>query len=91
MKFLVLLALVGCSTNRARMTGTVMDDQMYFDRMVPVEIANAPDSRVWVKLNKKQLRHVKPGDKVVFYVTTAKVEYDSNYNIFLRKIYDENR
>ncbi len=77
MKFLTLFLLLGCSANKARMTGTVLDDQMYFDRMVPVEITNAPDAKVWIKLNKTQLRHVKPGDKVVFYVKTAKVEYEA--------------
>jgi len=76
MKFLILLLLVGCSTNRAKMTGTVLNDQMYFDRMVAVEVTNAPDSGMWIKLNKKQLKHVKPGDKVIFYVKTAKVEYE---------------
>jgi ASC-1-like (ASCH) protein len=53
------------------------DDQMYFDRMVPVEVINAPDSATWVKLNKKQLKHVKPGDEVIFYVKTAKVKYEN--------------
>ena len=77
MRFLTLLFLVGCSANKARMTGTVIDDQMYFDRMVPVEVANAPDSRIWIKLNNKQLKHVKPGDKVVFYVRTSNVEYET--------------
>lgn len=77
MKFLTLLFLAGCSANRAKMTGTVLNDQMYFDRMVAVEITNAPDSGMWIKLNKKQLKHVKPGDKVIFYVKTTKVEYES--------------
>jgi ASC-1-like (ASCH) protein len=76
MRFIVPLLLVGCAT-RAKMNGTVLDDQMYFDRMVPVEIVNAPDSAMWVKLNKRQLKHVKPGDKVIFYVKTTKVEYES--------------
>lgn len=75
MKFLSLFLALGCSANKARMTGTVLDDQMYFDRMVPVKITNAPDAKVWVKLSKTQLRHVKPGDKVVFYVKTDRVEY----------------
>jgi len=77
MKFFTFFILMGCSANRAKMTATVTDDQMYFDRMVPVQITNAPDSRMWVKLNKKQLMHTKPGDKVIFYVKTAKVEYES--------------
>tara|TARA_Y100001938_G_C8084266_1_gene430968 strand:- start:491 stop:727 length:237 start_codon:yes stop_codon:yes gene_type:complete len=77
MKFLTLLFLVGCSANRAKLNGTVVDDQMYFDRMVLVEITNAPGAFTWVKLNKKQLKHVKNGDKVVFYVKTAKVEYET--------------
>ena len=76
MKYLIPLLLVGCA-NRAKLTGTVLDDQMYFDRMVPVEVINAPDSATWVKLNKRQLKHVKPGDKVVFYVKTSKVEYEN--------------
>ena len=77
MKYLPLFLLLGCSAKKARMTGTVLDDQMYFDRMVPVEVANAPDSRIWIKLNNKQLKHVKPGDKVVFYVRTSNVEYET--------------
>ncbi len=76
MKFLIPFLLVGCA-KRAKLTGTVLDDQMYFDRMVPVEIINAPEAKAWVKLNKRQLRHVKPGDKVIFYVKTAKVEYQT--------------
>jgi uncharacterized lipoprotein NlpE involved in copper resistance len=76
MKYLIPLLLVGCA-NRAKLTGTVLDDQMYFDRMVPVEVINAPDSATWVKLNKKQLKHVKPGDEVIFYVKTAKVKYEN--------------
>jgi uncharacterized lipoprotein NlpE involved in copper resistance len=77
MRYLILLLLVGCA-NRARITGTVLDDQMYFDRMVKIKILNAPDSgNTWVKLNKRQLKHVKPGDKVIFYVKTKKVEYES--------------
>ena len=78
MKFLTLFLLVGCSANKAKMNGVVLDDQMYFDRMVRVEITNAPDAGSWVKLNRKQLKHVKPGDKVIFYVTTKRVEYDEN-------------
>ena len=77
MKYLPLFLLLGCSAKKARMTGTVLDDQMYFDRMVPVEITNAPDAKVWIKLSKTQLRHVKPGDKVVFYVKTTNVEYEA--------------
>ena len=77
MKFFTLFMLVGCTANKAKMTATITHDQMYFDRMVPVQITNAPDSRMWIKLNKKQLMHAKPGDKVVFYVTTANVEYES--------------
>ena len=76
MKYLIPLLLVGCA-NRAKLTGTVLDDQMYFDRMVPVEVINAPDSATWVKLNKKQLTHVKPGDEVIFYVKTVKVKYEN--------------
>ena len=76
MKYLIPLLLLGCA-NRAKLTGTVLDDQMYFDRMVPVEVVNAPDSATWVKLNKRQLRHVKPGDTVVFYVKTTKVDYQT--------------
>ena len=77
MKFVILFLLAGCSANRAKMTGTVLNDQMYFDRMVAVEVTNAPDSGMWVKLNKKQLKYVKPGDKVIFYVKTKKVEYEA--------------
>tara|TARA_B100000902_G_C26468752_1_gene509068 strand:- start:169 stop:405 length:237 start_codon:yes stop_codon:yes gene_type:complete len=77
MKFLTLLFLVGCSASKAKLNGTVVDDQMYFDRMVLVEITNAPGAFTWVKLNKKQLKHVKAGDKVVFYVRTSKVQYET--------------
>tara|TARA_R110002073_G_C9264106_1_gene563710 strand:+ start:469 stop:702 length:234 start_codon:yes stop_codon:yes gene_type:complete len=76
MKYLIPLLLIGCAS-RAKLTGTVLDDQMYFNRMVPVEVINAPDSATWVKLNKRQLKYVKPGDKVVFYVKTVRVEYES--------------
>ena len=77
MNLMTLLLLTGCSATKATMTGTVVDNRMYFDRMVKVKVANAPESYTWVKLNEKQLRHVKVGDKVVFYVKTAKVDYES--------------
>tara|TARA_Y100001937_G_C6944792_1_gene252005 strand:- start:342 stop:581 length:240 start_codon:yes stop_codon:yes gene_type:complete len=78
MKFLVLFFALGCSANKAKMTGIVLHDQMYFDQMVPVQVTNAPpDSFIWIKLNNKQLTHVKPGDKVVFYVKTKSVEYET--------------
>lgn len=77
MKFFALFLMIGCSANKAKMTGTVKHDQMYFDRMVPVNVTNAPDSQIWIKLNEKQLMHVKPGDRVVFYVKTVKVEYET--------------
>ena len=77
MKFVILFLLAGCSANRAKMTGTVLSDQMYFERMIAVEVTNAPDSGMWVKLNKRQIKHVKSGDKVIFYVKTKKVEYEA--------------
>ena len=77
MKFILLSFILGCSANKAKMTGTIVNDQMYFDRMVPVEIENAPDSRMWIKLSKKQMRYAKPGDKVIFYVKTAEVRYET--------------
>ena len=78
MNFVLMFLAFGCTANKAKMTGIVLHDQMYFDRMVPVQVTNAPpDSFVWIKLNDKQLTHVKPGDKVVFYVKTKKVEYET--------------
>ena len=76
MKYLALLLLSGCAS-KAKMNGIVLDDQMYFERMVPVEVVNAPDTGTWVKLNKRQLKYVKPGDKVIFYVKIKKVEYET--------------
>ncbi len=59
------------------MTGTVTSDQIYFDRMVPVRVTNAPNATMWVRLNKRQLRHVQPGDKVIFYVKTSRLTHNS--------------
>ncbi len=77
MKLLVLLTLFGCSANKAKMTGVVLDERMYFDRMVKVKVTNAPDAYTWIRLSNKQLKHVKTGDKVVFYVKTSDIEYEA--------------
>ena len=77
MKFLILFFALGCSANKAKMTGVVLDERMYFDRMVKVKVTNAPDAYTWVKLTNKQLNHVKTGDKVVFYVKTSDIEYEA--------------
>ena len=77
MKFVMLFLLAGCAANKAKMTGTVKSEQVYFDGMIAVEVTNAPDSRTWVKLNKRQLKHIKSGDKVIFYVKTQKVVNES--------------
>jgi trimethylamine:corrinoid methyltransferase-like protein len=77
MRLMSLFLLASCAANKAKMTGTVVDDRMYFDRMVRVKVTNAPSSYTWVKLNEKQLTHVKTGDKVTFYIKTGKVEYEA--------------
>lgn len=76
MKFLALLFLVGCSANKAKMMGVVVEERMYFDNMVRIGVLNAPDNTyMWVKLSDKQLSTITKGDRVVFYVKTARIQH----------------
>lgn len=77
MKFLILFFALGCSATKAKMNGIVLDERMYFDNMVRVRVTNAPDAYMWVRLNKKQMKHVKEGDRVTFYVQTSNVQYEA--------------
>ena len=67
--------LVGCaSTNRMKMSGTIANDEIYFDGWVAVKIVNAPEeTMLWVRLNKKQLEQAKTGTNVIFYVHAKEV------------------
>ena len=76
MKFLLFLTLFGCTANKTKMVG-VADRTVYFDGWVPVEVQNAPDGRTWVRLNKKQLKDLKHGSRIVFYVKTMEVQNES--------------
>ena len=57
--------LLSCSMHRTSMKGTV---DVVEDDWVSVEVNSANNVKTWVKLNRKQLRSLKEGDKVIFYV-----------------------
>ena len=59
------LMVAGCSMHRTTMTGTV---DVVDGEWVSIEVVNATDAKTWVKLNRKNMRVLKEGDKVVFYV-----------------------
>ena len=65
MRFLFLFLGLGCSMHRTTMTGAV---DVIEGEWVVIEITNSNNAKAWVKLNKKNFRGLKEGDKVVFYV-----------------------
>ncbi len=73
MRLLPLLMLLGCAANKTKMTG-IAETTVYFDGWVPVEVQNAPDSRTWVRLNKRQLKQLKSGSRIVFHVKATEVQ-----------------
>ena len=75
MKYLILLMMMGCGVSKTKMNGIVMTQDVYFDGMVPVEVTNAPGGHTWVKLSKRQLRHIKAGDRITFYVKAKSVKH----------------
>ena len=76
-RLLLLLVLCGCAANKSKMTGIVTSKDVFFDGHVVVRVVNAPNARMWVKLNKKQLKKVRIGDRVEFYVKTQKVNHQN--------------
>ncbi len=77
LKLLTVLLVCGCGATRSKMTGIVTSKRVLFDGHVVVQIVNAPDTHMWVKLNKKQLKKVRIGDRVVFHVKTQKVQHQN--------------
>jgi len=65
MRILILFLLSGCSMHRTTMTGTV---DVVEGEWVSIEVSSASDAKTWVKLNRKNMRVLKEGDKVIFYV-----------------------
>ena len=81
MKLIIMMGLAGyatgCAAHRTNLTGIVDSEQIYFDGQIAVKVTNAPNARVWVKLNKKQLKYIKRGDRIEFSVVTKKVVDES--------------
>jgi len=65
MKNLILIFLMGCAHHKTPMTGTI---DVVEGEWCAIEIEDANNTVTWIKLNKRKLRHVKEGDKVIFYV-----------------------
>ena len=65
MKYLFLILMSGCSMHRTTMSGTV---DVVEGEWVSIEVTSANDAKTWVELNRKNMRVLKEGDKVVFYV-----------------------
>ena len=73
MRYLLLLAMLGCSMHRTTLQGTV---DVVEGEWVSVEVNSATDAKTWVRINRKNMRGLKEGDKVIFYVKV--VEEDDN-------------
>jgi len=66
MKYLILILMTGCATmHKTAMRGTV---DVVEDEWVAVEVGSATDTKTWVKLNRKNMKTLKEGDRVIFYV-----------------------
>jgi len=65
MKYLFLLLMTGCAMHKTTMLGTV---DVIDGEWVSIEVTSAEDTKTWVRLNRKNMRVLKEGDKVVFYV-----------------------
>lgn len=68
MKYLLAILLVGCAHQRVALVGTV---DIVEDEWCTVEIVGDSDGPTWVKLNNRQMKKVKEGDRVIFYVDIA--------------------
>ncbi len=73
MRYLLLLTMLGCSMHRTTLQGTV---DVVEGEWVSVEVNSATDAKTWVRINRKNIRGLKEGDKVIFYVKVA--EEDDN-------------
>lgn len=80
MRFLPLLMLLGCAANKTTMSG-IADKTVYFDGWVSVKVHNAPDGKTWVRLNKKQIKQLKDGSRIIFRVETIKVQNADDPNL----------
>jgi len=65
MKYLLAMLLVGCTHKRIALVGTV---DIIEDEWCTVELVGESDNPTWVKLNNRQMKSVKEGDRVIFYV-----------------------
>jgi hypothetical protein len=65
MRYLLAILLVGCVHQRVALVGTV---DIVEDAWCTVEIAEDGDGPTWVKLGGRQMKKVKEGDRVIFYV-----------------------
>ena len=66
MKNLFLFFLMtGCSMHRTSINGTV--DVIDGD-WCTVEVDSATSAAIWVKINRKKMKDIKEGDRVVFYI-----------------------
>tara|TARA_Y100000592_G_scaffold81646_1_gene129507 strand:+ start:776 stop:949 length:174 start_codon:yes stop_codon:yes gene_type:complete len=57
------------------MTGVISSSETYFDEWVLIKVTNTPASpTMWIKLDKKQLKKIRKGSNVVFYVKLKEVK-----------------
>ena len=63
------MLFTGCAYQKTAMVGIV---DIVEDDLCIVEIINESEIPMWVKLNKRQMKKAKEGDKVIFYVRIDK-------------------
>ena len=55
-------------TEEAQEALTPSSPDVVEDEWVAVEVGSATDTKTWVKLNRKNMKTLKEGDRVIFYV-----------------------
>ena len=72
MKYIILIFALACSANKKVHMHGVVD--MIEDDWVVVEVTDSNNASTWVKINRKNMRKAKEGDRVHLSITPAKVK-----------------
>jgi len=65
MRYLFLLLTLGCSMHKTSLRGVA---DVVEDEWITVEVTGANNANTWVKINRRSLKGIREGDKVIFYV-----------------------
>ena len=74
MKYIILIFALGCSANKKVHMHGVVD--MIEDDWVIVEVTDANNASTWVKINRKNMRKAKEGDRIHLMVESSKINID---------------